>query len=302
LDRAVIEAAAACDWVLSAAQLGAIGLTPNQIGNRVRRGLLHRWHRGVYAVGRPRLGFEGECRAAFLACGPHSAISHASGLGLWGVRAARGAIHVSVPRGRAGHPGLCVHRPRLLHRDEVVERDGVAVTTVGRTLLDVAGNSSAERIAWLMHEAAVQRVLDLREVWMVIDRHPNHRGRWRLERALEIEVEPTHSGLERELLSICKSARVPAPRVNQHVWSIDRLEEADFHWPEVRLVLEVDGARYHSTRWRRKKDAEKTARLEAAGWTVCRFSEIQVRLDARGVADEIRRLVADLGRSTSRQA
>lgn len=302
MDRAVIEAAAKRDWVLSAAQLGAIGLTPNQIGNRVRRGLLYRWHRGVYAVGRPRLAFEGECRAALLACGPDSAISHASGLGLWGVRATHGAIHVSVPRGRAGHPGLRIHRPRLLHPDEIVERNGIAVTSMGRTLIDTAASESDERVAWLMHEAAVQHVLDLREVWAVLERHPNHRGRRRLESALEIEVQPTRSGLERELLAICERGCLPAPRVNQYVWSTDRLEEVDFHWPEFGLVVEVDGARYHSTRWRRRKDAEKTARLETAGWTVRRYAEIQVALDPQGIAHEIRGLLAGLGRSNSRKA
>ena len=278
-------------WVLTTQELMALGLSEDQIAHRTRIGVLHRRYRGVYAVGRPQLSFEGECRAAVAACGPGSAISDRSSLRLWGLRRSLGAIHVSIPRGRAGHAGLRIHRPRALPAEDIVERQGIAVTSVGRTLLDIAASESVERVAWLMHEAAVQGVLDLREVWRTLQRHEHHRGRGKLEAALAVEVAPTRSGLEREYLELCRRARVPAPLVNHHVWSIDRLEEVDFHWPDPRVVVEVDGARYHSTRWRRLKDAEKTARLEAGGWLVRRFSELELRLDSATVAAETGRLL-----------
>ncbi len=277
---------------MTAAQLAELGFTPRQIARRCEAGALHRQYRGVYAVGRPQLSFEGACLAATLACGSGSAISHASAARLWGIRQSAGAIHVSVPRGRKGHPGLRVHRPRSLSFDDIIDREGIAVTTVARTLLDLAATESANRVAWVMHEAAVQRVLDLREVWSVLRRLQHHRGVGRLEAALAIEVVPTRTGLEREYLDICGRAGLPAPRVNEYVWSVGRLEEVDFHWPEARLIVEVDGSRYHSTRWRRLKDAEKTTRLEDGGWCVRRFTELEVELDPALVAAETVRLHA----------
>lgn len=291
LDVRVLAAAAQRDWVLTTEELFALGLTQRQIVHRVRTGRLHRRHRGVYAVGRDQLSFDGACRAAVAACGTGSAISHDSALRLRGLGGGHGAIHVSVPRARRGQPGLRIHRPSSLPPDEIDEVRGIAVTTLGRTLLDVAVGASVERVAWLMHEAGVQRVLDLREVWAVLGRHPGHRGRGALEAALAIEVAPTRSGLERAYLDLCRAAGVPAPHVNHHVWSVDRLEEVDFHWPEKRVVVEVDGTRYHSSRWRRRKDAEKTARLQAGGWLVARFSEIAIGMEPDVVAAETRNLL-----------
>jgi hypothetical protein len=291
-DSPLLALAGKQQWVITTAELLGLGFTERQIAHRVRIGLLHRRYRGVYSVGRPALSFEGECRAAVLACGPASAICYPSALSLWDLRASYGAIHVAVPRRCPGHPGLRIHRPRSLPVDDTVQRHGIAVSTVARTLLDAAASESVHRVAWLMHEAAVHRVLDLRKVWAVLERHQHHRGRRKLEMALAMEVAPTRSGLEREYLEICRRVEIPAPLVNQHVWSVDRLEEVDFHWPAPRLVVEVDGSRYHSTRWRRRKDAEKTARLRAGGWIVRRFSEMEIRLDPAGVGAETLRLHA----------
>src|SRR4051794_30438414 len=173
LDATVLALAAERQWVLTAADLYEAGMTARQVRHRVRNGVLHRRYRGVYAVGRPALSFEGECRAAVVACQAGSAICCPSALTLWGLRKSLGAIHVVVPRQSAGHPALRIHRPRSLPLDDIVQRAGIAVTTVARTLLDAGAGESAERVAWLMHEAAVQRVLDLREVWAVLKGHPH---------------------------------------------------------------------------------------------------------------------------------
>jgi hypothetical protein len=276
------------DWVLATSELIALGMSRGQIQRAVRDGLLHPVFRGVYAVGRPQLSFEGRCRAALLACGPAAAISHASAARLWSIRAGTGAVHVTVPRARVGHRGLCVHRPLSLLPDEIVVRNGIAATTVARTLLDVAATVPEATVARMLHEADVQRVGDLRAVHAVLEAHPAHRGGAKLGRALALEVAPTRSGLEREFLALCASAGLPKPLVNRHLWSADRLEEVDFHWPAARFVVEVDGNRYHSTRYRRRRDAEKTRRLEAAGWTVRRFSDLDVELTPGSVVEATR--------------
>jgi len=299
VDVRVARAAGEARWVLSFGELRSLGLTSEQVEGRVRAGVLHRIHRGVYAYGRPELSFEGACRAALLASGPAAAISHGSAARLWNLRGSIGAIHLTVPRSRDGHPGLIVHRPRTFPLADMVEREGLEVTTVARTLLDLAAREPLGRVEQLLHEAGVQRVLDVHSIHETCARNADHRGRRKLEAALHAEVAPSRSGLERAFLELCQSGGLPAPVVNGHLWTGDRLEEVDFHWPSARLVVEVDGARYHSSRWRRRRDAEKTLRLEAANWRVRRFSELEITLDASAVLVETARLRRWAGESVS---
>ncbi len=284
-------ALAARHWVVSIEELRAAGLSERQVIERVASGVLYRRFRGVYAVGRPHLSFEGHCRAATLACGDGSAVSHISAARLWGIRQSTGLIHVSVARGRKGPPGLAVHRPRSLPLADMCERHGISVTTVARTLLDMSPGQSLETVGKWIHEAGVQRALDCREVHAVLERHRHHRGRGVLEAALAAEVAPeTRSELEELFLAICGRAGVPRPRVNECFWSGEALEEVDFCWPDRRVIVEVDGGRYHASRWRRRRDAAKDERFRTVGWTVRRFPEVDIAVDPAAVAEQTRRL------------
>lgn len=286
---------AAKHWVLSVAELHELGWSERQIRHGAATGRLHRKHRGVYAVGRPQLSFEGFCRAAWLACGPGSAVSHITSARCHQIRESTGAIQISVPRQRTTHPGLIVHRPRSLPLDDIVMHDGFAVTRVARTLLDMSPGQPVDRVAKWIHEAGVVGVLDFREILAVLGREQHHLGRGVLEAAMGAEVALTRSGLERAFLAIVRRARMPKPRVNEHVWSGVALEEVDLHWPELGLIVEVDGGAVHWSRWRRRKDAAKDARFRAIGWTVWRIPEHEITLAPDAVATELRRL-ATVGR------
>jgi Protein of unknown function (DUF559). len=288
-------------WVVSTEELLARGLTKRQILRREADGVLHRIHRGVYAVGRPQLSFEGLCRAAWLACGPGSAVCDITAARVWGIRQSSGAIHIAVPRGRKGHPGLRVHRPRSLPLDDIKEHDGFAVTSVARTLLDMATGRSVDDVARWIHEAGVVRVLDFCEVLAVLKRHQHHQGGPVLKAALGAEVALTRSGLERAFLEISRRTRMPRPRVNEHLWAGVAWEEVDFHFPQLGLIVEVDGGAVHWSRWRRRRDAEKDARFRATGKTVWRIPELEITLDPDAVTAELRRLAAILGRSKEPQ-
>src|SRR5436190_20689666 len=101
--------------VVAGRQLRALGVGQDSIEYWARTGRLRRLHRGVYAVGHTALRREGVWKAAVLACGPGAALSHISAASLWGIRPTTAAvIHVSAPRGRHGHPGIRLHRPRAL--------------------------------------------------------------------------------------------------------------------------------------------------------------------------------------------
>src|SRR4051794_25526633 len=119
-------------------QLRELGLMEGALRHRVRAGQLRRMYRGVYAVGHTALRREGHWMAAVLACGPAAVLSHISAAALWGIRqTAAAVVHVSAPRGRHGHPGIKLHRPRALPPHEVTDHDGIPTTTPERTLRDL---------------------------------------------------------------------------------------------------------------------------------------------------------------------
>lgn len=279
---------AARQWVVSTAELLAAGLTQRQITRREADGVLHRLHHGVYAVGRPTVSFEGACLAATLACGEGSAVSHVTAATLQEWRHSAGRIHVSGPRSLEGHPKLIVHRPRSLPLADLATSDGIPMTSVARTLLDLSATASVDTIGGWIQEAVVQRCFDQRDALGVLRRHPHHRGRRRLEAALALEVAPaTRSGLEKAFLAIVRGAGLPMPLVNRSLWSGEALEEVDFHWPVWGLIVEVDGDRYHATRWRKRKDAAKDERFRAQGWRVWRIPELDITLDPAGIATHL---------------
>ncbi len=275
MDELVV--AAACHGVITTERLQEIGLSYTDITYRLATGRLYQVHKGVYAVGRPDIPLDGRFLAPVVACGSRARLSHRSGGRKY--RFLHGGEHridVTAPRGIKPKPGIRLHRPRFLNDLDTTVVDGIPITTVARTLLDCSTPSLGVDVGRMLHEAHVQTQFDAREVWAVLARCPNHAGARRLDGALREEHPFTRSGLERAMLQLLPSAGLPMPRVTRHVWAGDELLEVDFYWPDAGVIVEVDGARYHSTRWRRRKDAEKTARLRAAGYIVLRFTDTEI--------------------------
>jgi very-short-patch-repair endonuclease len=154
--------------------------------------------------------------------------------------------------------------------------DGIPITTVARTLLDCSTPGLGVDVGRMLHEAEVQTQFDAREVWAVLARCPNHAGARRLDWALREEHPFTRSGLEDAMVALLRRFGLSGWQSNRHIWAGDELLEVDFYWPDAGVIVEVDGARYHSTRWRQRKDAEKTAKLRAAGFIVLRFTDAEV--------------------------
>lgn len=280
--------------VVSSSELLATGVSEEQIRHLVAIGFLHRIHRGVYAVGRPQLAPRGRHRAAWLACGPASAISHDSALADWNLARSAGWVHVSARHAR-DRRGLVIHRPRSLAAEDVTVREGYAVTTVARTILDMAPRRPVDVVGRWLHEAGVQGVLDRSAFWRVLERHPHHRGARVLEAALATEFVVTRSALEDAWLAISRRAGMPEPVGNDTVWTEIGEEEVDFHYPPLNLVVEVDSIRYHSSRWRRRRDAAKSERLVRAGLRVRRVHELEITLDADGLVARLRAFTATRG-------
>jgi Protein of unknown function (DUF559) len=275
VDVAILRAARHC--VIEYDELRALDLAPDDIEYRVDVGRLHRKYTRVFAVGRPDLPLDGVFLAAVLACGPEAKLSFFSSLRKWELRGGGTyRVDVTAPRSIKPKKGIRLHRPRSFDDVETTELDGIPITTVAQTLLDVAAPVHRVNIGKLLHEAIVNELFDLNAIARVLARNPTAPGTRRLAEALTEEVPFTRSDLEHATLELFRSFSLPEPDTNAWVSDGEKLVEVDFLWREFGLIVEVDGWRYHRSRWRLRQDAAKTAALRAQGWHVIRFSEFEI--------------------------
>ena len=265
-DRAVAALAARRHGVVVLGDFLRAGLGRGAVAHRVATGRLTRLHRGVYLVG-PLHGEWTREVAAVLAVGPDAALSHRSAAALWGVRPPwEGRVDVIVARKARPRPGVRVHRTARLPADDVWERRGMRVTSPVRTLLDLANVLPRPEIERAVEQAEILRLLTPTQL------QPRARGV--LRRILHDAHEPafTRSEAEVRLLDLIRKARLPAPETNVRIGGY----EVDFLWRDRRLVVEVDGYAYHSTREAFERDRRKDADLQALGLRTLRLTWRQI--------------------------
>ena len=186
-----------------------------------------------------------------------------------------------------------VHRADTLVPTEVTLVDGIACTTVARTVLDLAGVLAPGRLEYAIHRAQSRGILNRDEVERAISRFPRRRGTATVRRILGLHglgEEKVKSELERRFLR-CRDAALPMPRVNAWIRCADRHLEADFSWPHQRLVVETDGRTYHDTDRAIRNDPERDRLLMLAGWRVARYTWRDVTEHRAQVASEVRSLL-----------
>jgi|tagenome__1003787_1003787.scaffolds.fasta_scaffold20668380_2 hypothetical protein len=214
--------------------------------------------------------------AAVLAVGEGAALSHLSAAVLWqawrrGVR----AIDIVTARDRVCR-GVRVHRCRNLDARDATVREGVPVTTVARTLVDLTDVLTAAQLANVIHEAAFRHRSSLPATRAAMARANGRRRLHVLERALELNAlgsAGTKSGLEDRCLELVRAAGLPEPLPNVIVPAGGPGIEVDLHWPELGLCAEVNGPGHARARTRRE-DAPRDRALTAAGFEVLRFDRI----------------------------
>lgn len=289
LDRIASNIAAGQHGVVARTQLLAAGATPRRIQLRVESGRFRPLHRGVYLVGSvvpPRA----IPLAACLACGPGTVISHRSAAVLWGLVAAETGdrvVDVTTPGHRRRRPGVRVHRSRTLPRAEKTRLDGVPVTTVPRTLLDLSVLASARTIERAVAEALARGLTTEARLADCLRRHARLPGSARLGAVLDLGPPAlTRSEAEERFLALVRRADMPRPRVNARIGTY----EVDFHWPAARLVVEVDGYGPHHSRRAFERDRRRDATLVARGYSV-------IRVTWREMTDQPEKVVFRLGQA-----
>ncbi len=250
--------------VVTAAQLRELGLSRATITHRADAGRLHRIHRGVYAVGHDRLSEKGRYMAAVLAAGDGAALAGLSAAALWQAWKRKvPEIDVVAPRGRRPKPGFRLHTTRHLHHTDVTTHDGIPVTTIARTLVDLTDTLTAHQLANVIHEAEFRNRFNRAATLAAMTRANGRRNLAKLAEALRSDGAGTRSELEDRFLSLV--ADLPQPGVNTRIEGL----EVDFAWPG--LVVEVDGPGHRRARTQRE-DAVRDAILHAAGYSVPRLT------------------------------
>ncbi len=257
-------------WVVTRRQLREIGFSSEAIDHRIEKGRLHPVHRGVYLVGNPELTPERRFMAAVLACGAGAALSHASAAALWRIRPSS-AIEVSVPAERhPHHPGIVVHRRGSL---DVTYHRRIPVTTPASTLVDLASRLPSNEIERAVNEAVNRDLTDPDRLRSELETMRRRHGVRKLARVLDKRTYVmTDSVLEQRFLRIVRAAGLPLPQTQVYVNG----HRVDFYWPELRLVVETDGLRFHRTPAQQAFDDQRGQDHAAAGLIPLRFSHGQI--------------------------
>ncbi len=254
-------------WVVTTAELRAAGCSPSRIKRLCRAGWLTRVFHGVYLVGRAVPTRDERERAAVKACGKGAVLSHRSAGVRWGILPAyRGPVEVTAPTQRAPRRGLRPYEARLDRRDITV-KDGVPITTLARTLVDLAMVLDEEGVEFAVHEAENLRRLRIRAVDAAIARAGARRhGLPALRRALD-DRRPNagglKAGLERKFHRFLHRHRFPPSKHNVLLeLAPGEVTELDVLFEEAGVGVELDAGPHMTVRGFHR-DRRKARRLYA---------------------------------------
>ncbi len=167
--------------------------------------------------------------------------------------------------------------------------NGIPITTVARTLFDLAELLPLWQLERAFEEAERLRLFDLRALEAICARNPGRRALRPINRLLKALREPpaTRSELERLFLDFCRAYGIPEPVFNVVVAGY----EVDAWWPGTLIVVELDSYGFHSSRSAFEKDREKDLDLKLAEYEVIRITDRRIKSDPVALAEKLRRML-----------
>ena len=284
VEAAVARVAGRSHGVVTRARLLAAGITPAEIRQRLRTGALLREHRGVYRVGHRAPSVEARYLAAVWACGAGAVLSGRAAAHLWGlVKGLAPAPEVTTVSERRVR-GVNTKRSRTIER---TTHRGIPVTTVPRTLVDVASVLSLDALARACHEAGVLYDTTPRQVEAVLAERARTRGAAKLREVLSGDAQVTLSELERRFQELLREAGLPLPKTNKRAHG----RRVDCRWPDRRLTVELDSYRYHRSRHAWEQDRRREREARARGDEFRRYTYGDVLESPRLMLAELRALL-----------
>jgi hypothetical protein len=164
-----------------------------------------------------------------------------------------------------------VHECGNLDPRDITTRRGIPVTTAARTLVDLSDVLTAYQLANVIYEAAYRGLFNEKQTREAVERARGRHNLHVLEKALFLHRSGsagTRSGNEDSFLSMLSFAGMTEPLVNTTLHGV----EVDFHWPGVKLAVEIDGPGHARPRAKRD-DATKARVLAKAGYQLLRFTD-----------------------------
>jgi len=231
--------------------------------------------------------------AAVLARGDGAVLSHQSAGALWGIRDHYGGpIHITSPSRNRSSGAIRAHHARL-PPDEITVHDIIPVTTVPRTIFDLAA-FSPQSIEPALREAEYLRLYDSLSLPDLLDRYPGHRGNRAVRAALErLKETPgrTRSTLEERFIAFLDRYELPRPHFNAWITvGADRFQ-VDCLWPDRRLIVELDSWSAHGTRTAFRQDKRRDRKLAVAGYTTTRIPWAALDDEPAAIAADLRTLL-----------
>lgn len=285
--------------VLSLAQAHSLGATDDQVRRRVEDGVWWRVHDGVFRIGGAPVTYQQELLAGCLAIGPEAAASHRAAAVLHGLLSySQRPLEVTTTRLRSPErDGVIAHRLADLRPRWVTEVDGVAVTTVARTLVDLGAVAAPRTVEAALDKALGRRLVtyrDARDAMRAVARK-GRRGVGTIRRLLDARIgEVLPAGvLEARMATLFRRTGLPEPRAEYVVTDEHAgfVAVVDFAYPERRLAIEVDGYEFHSSLQAVDYGNARDRLLASAGWLPAHFSWGDVERREERVVDDLRQLL-----------
>ena len=229
--------------------------------------------------------------AAVKACGEGSLLAGRAAAQLFGLLKRPPALPEVLTRTQRRVRGVITHRARRSELEDATTWRRIPVTTVQRTLVDLAAVLPEDALARAVHEADVRHHITPVQIEEVLSRRHNWPGARRLRRVLWGDAPVTLSRLECAFLERLRTADLPQPEVNRRVDG----RYVDCRWPHYHLTVELDSYRYHRTRHAWERDVQREREARARGDEFRRFTW-------HDVDEEPDPMLADLGRLLNRPA
>jgi very-short-patch-repair endonuclease len=267
-DQVAAEIAEEAHGVVAHKELLHAGVSEGQIRHRLSAGALIRRYPGVYRVGHCAPSIEADYMAAVRACGEGALLT------------GRAAAHLfEIIKGRQPRPeviapterrvkGIATRRSRNVDARDATTHKGIPVTTVARTLVEIAPALSLADLARSCHEAEVKHGATPAQIEDVLARRPNSPGAAKLRQVIRGEVHITLSKLEAGFLELLRANRLPLPHTNRTAGT----KRVDCRWPERRVTVELDSFQYHNTRYSWEQDRVREREAHARGDTFRRYT------------------------------
>jgi hypothetical protein len=284
--------------VVTREQLLGAGLTRHQIARRLERGSLIAVYPGVYRVGHRAPSVEALYLAAVRACGDGALLNGRAAAHLYGLTKGSAPPPTVMTPTQRRVPGILTSRSRRMDPKDGTTYRGIPITTVARTLVDLAAVLSADDLARACHEAGVKYRTTPRHVDAVLTRRPRTRGAAALRSILHGDTRVTLSKLEKAFVSLLIQHGLELPQTNR----VRDGRRVDCHWPEQRVTVELLSYQFHNSRYSFEQDHRRAREARARGDEFRSYTYEDVFEDPSAMLRELRELIPPAPRASSSAA